>query len=269
MFQVYLHHLLLAWKSVVGFKMRYSLFNVLNKTYKKRKKAVAEKESRVHLFGFDIIGTDAEMLYYLVKEIFTGKEYDFLTASSAPVILDCGSNIGLSIIYFKMKYPKSRIIGFEASPFIFKILSQNVNKNKLSDVSLFNVALFNTETELPFYVHDEKPQIASLKSMDESGKKVFVKTAFLSGFIKREGTVDLVKMDIEGAEWEVVQELDEAGVLQMVNQYLIEYHLTENAESYRLSSFLNIFERNGFRYRIKGAYHKRQKEQGILINFYK
>jgi FkbM family methyltransferase len=269
MFKVYLHHIILAWKSVASFKRKYSLFSALNKTYKKGKVFISNKETIVRLFGFNIIGSDFQMLYFLIKEIFVGKEYDFQSAHSTPVILDCGSNIGMSIIYFKMNFPNSRIIGFEASPCIFEILRQNINNNKISDVSLYNVALFNPETELPFYVHEEKPQIATIKSIDQSEKKVFVKTALLSEIFKQEGHIDLVKIDIEGAEWEVVQDLDNAGVLNMADEYLIEYHLFENVESYRLSKFLEIFERNGFRYRIKGTYHKKQREQGVIINFYK
>jgi hypothetical protein len=53
------------------------------------------------------------------QEIFEEECYSFNASSSYPFIIDCGSNIGLSIIYFKRQYPNARIIGFEPDPMIF------------------------------------------------------------------------------------------------------------------------------------------------------
>ena len=55
-------------------------------------------------------------------EIFRKGAYLFHTDKKQPLILDCGSNIGMSILFFKMLYPGARIIGFEPDPDTFEIL---------------------------------------------------------------------------------------------------------------------------------------------------
>src|ERR1044071_4816990 len=47
------------------------------------------------------------------EEIFKRENYKVDFATNDPFIIDCGSNIGLSIIYFKTRYPNAKIIGFE------------------------------------------------------------------------------------------------------------------------------------------------------------
>ena len=53
------------------------------------------------------------------KELFRHETYKFLATKQAPKIIDCGTNIGMSIIYFKTLYPDASITAFEADPFIF------------------------------------------------------------------------------------------------------------------------------------------------------
>src|SRR5215203_998957 len=57
------------------------------------------------------------------SEIFKRGIYRFETQSDSPVIIDCGANIGLSVIYFKRLFPAARIIAFEADPSVFDVLS--------------------------------------------------------------------------------------------------------------------------------------------------
>jgi hypothetical protein len=78
----------------------------------------------------------ARELRYLFREIFEAGTYLFHTDRPRPLILDCGSNIGVSILVFKKLYPNSRIICFEADPMTFKRLKWNVEQNQLRDVSL-------------------------------------------------------------------------------------------------------------------------------------
>ena len=42
------------------------------------------------------------------------------------MIIDCGANIGISLIYLKMVLPQSKIIAFEPDPFLFDYLTRNI-----------------------------------------------------------------------------------------------------------------------------------------------
>ena len=76
-------------------------------------------------FG-DLRYVDALVLKYQYREIFIGRGYDFACSHDSPLILDCGGNIGLSVVWFKQRYPKSRVMVFEADPSIAEVLKSNM-----------------------------------------------------------------------------------------------------------------------------------------------
>ncbi len=61
----------------------------------------------VSLHGFRIRYLDPGNLARLFREIFVNRLYDTPLGSEAPAIIDCGSNIGMSILFFKNLYPRA------------------------------------------------------------------------------------------------------------------------------------------------------------------
>ena len=80
------------------------------------------------------------------------------------------------------------------------------------------------------------------------GMPISVPARCLSGFI--EGDVDLLKLDVEGAETRVLQDLAKSGKLVSIRQMVLEYHHNLPGERPDMSSFLRILEENQFRYQI-------------------
>jgi len=89
---------------------------------------------------------------FLFREIFVRNEYAFQASSERPVVFDCGANIGMATLFFKWLYPDCEIHAFEPDPETFGVLSENVSRNKLRDVSLHNVALVATAGRLDLFV---------------------------------------------------------------------------------------------------------------------
>ena len=145
------------------------------------------------------------------KEIFLNEEYKFSSEKKNPFIIDCGSHIGLSILYFKSLYPDSEVIGFEPNPENFKILQKNIKENKLPRVKVFNFALSNKvgETSLHMSLEENNPWtwgdtvIYNMWGDEDNDKRVTVKTVLPSNYITK--PVDLLKMDIEGSEQMVLE----------------------------------------------------------------
>jgi FkbM family methyltransferase len=135
------------------------------------------------------------MIHFLFKEIFVQRSYDFKAKTNTPFIIDAGSNIGMSILYFKMIYPHAKIIGFEPDDATFDILEKNINNNKLTDVKLYKKALSNKQGFISFFYDKNTPGGlgASIVSHGPCEKKVESDT--LSHFITQ--PVDLLKIDIE------------------------------------------------------------------------
>ena len=67
---------------------------------------------------------DGPNYYILFKDLFVHRIYHFQSARPDPLILDGGSNIGMSILYFKHVYPQAHIIGFEPDPTISPLLEK-------------------------------------------------------------------------------------------------------------------------------------------------
>src|SRR5882672_4300265 len=125
---------------------RFAIFLDLLKLRIKRRLARAKgEECKVRLLGYEVSGFSYSALDYLFREVFLSGEYFFKTSEARPVIIDCGSNIGMSVLYFKYLFPDSRIMAFEPNPNTFRLLQKNMAANKVRDVRLHDIAVSDRE----------------------------------------------------------------------------------------------------------------------------
>lgn len=113
-------------------------------------KLLRRQPARNRILGFSVAYFDLGMFLYLFKEIFIERVYEFRVLSTRPLIIDCGSNVGMSILFFKKLYPDARVLGFEPDPATFNLLSKNVQWNRLADVTLSNQAIMDVEGTIEF-----------------------------------------------------------------------------------------------------------------------
>ena len=155
----------------------------------------------VDLLGYKISFKGEANFRHLFNGIFVQAPYFFRASDDRPLIFDCGSNIGMSVLFFKKLYPNARIVAFEPDPFTFETLRRNVEQNRLSDVDLHQIALDDRVGEIEFF-RDASPESSSLTMsalpQRHSGPSVAVPARRLSDFISSE--IDLIKIDVEGAE---------------------------------------------------------------------
>jgi FkbM family methyltransferase len=197
--------------------------------------------------------------------------YHFETRKDEPRIIDCGANIGMSVLYFKRLYPGARITAFEPDGETFKLLKENIEANGLKDVEIFNNAVCGREGEVDFFYNTEVPgaQGMSTKKRDSLKGSAKVQAVVLSGYITED--IDFLKMDIEGSEGEVMEELAGKGRLKFIHEMAIEYHHADG-DGGSLSKFLGRLEDNGFAYRISGHPGKPNEKSGpgeIMIRAYR
>ena len=184
------------------------------------------------------------------QEIFDNEIYNFKPDDDQPYILDCGANIGLSVIYFKQKFPTSAVIAFEPDPDIYKVLKKNINEYHLVNVNPIEAAVWSSNGKIDF--QKEGGFSGSVVNHWDTGNLISVRTIDLREFIDRK--IDFLKIDIEGAEFEVVKGIQDK--LSFVRNIFIEYHSNVN-ESQTLHDLLAILQRNGFRYHIKEAFSRK------------
>lgn len=178
------------------------------------------------------------------ESIFVNQIYRFQSTSSSPVIIDCGANMGTSVMYFKQLFTDAKILAFEPDRSIFDVLQKNITQNKIKDVSLFNKAVWIEDKEM--YFSSSKAQSGALITNETEVK---VECVRLKSVLKNFKTVDFLKLDIEGAELPVMQDI--ASELHKVEHLFIEYH-SYSGKDQELSKLLLVLEENGFRYYLGG-----------------
>ncbi|MFT6895172.1 MAG: FkbM family methyltransferase [Algoriphagus sp.] len=221
---------------------------------------------QISLFGKKFCGLDQSSLNYLFEEIFLKGEYIFKSTKAEPVIFDCGSNIGMGILFFKIIYPNAKITGFEANPEVFEILKTNISNLNMNDIQVHHLALYDQDTEITFYTGNSSESLLGSINSNRGGKKaVLVKAKKLSEFLKTHSEIDLIKIDVEGAEWNIIQDLVQSSSLRKCHQYLIEFHLNLPELEGKLSEFLEYFEAQGYLYNIRGDFGRVGEFQDLLI----
>ena len=202
----------------------------------------------VHYLDYDIRITDGPNFYIQCKDEFINKIYHFDSECPDPLIIDGGCNMGMSILYSKRIYPAARIIGFEPDPNIFQLVSENVSRNGLKDVTLIEAGL-GKEPGRTTFAADNKA--AGQFSSDGTGIEVRVER--LSDYVLEQ--VDFLKLNIEGQELPVLEELEESGKIKLIRELVLEYHGWANGEQ-RLGRILNLLDRCGFRYLVHDFDHE-------------
>lgn len=205
------------------------------------------KKGKVSIWGREWKYVDGTTLIVGLKEIFVEKIYQFETENETPLIIDCGSNIGFSVYYFKQLFPKAKVIAFEADPVIFDVLGENMANTGLKDIELINKAVWDKDETLEF--RSEGGMSGRVRIKDEEGELYKVQGTRLKDYLNRK--VDFLKIDIEGAEYRVISDCREE--LKNVERIFVEYHSPKNEEQ-KLSEILEILKTSGFRVYVKEAY---------------
>ncbi|MCL5737062.1 MAG: FkbM family methyltransferase [Bacteroidetes bacterium] len=179
------------------------------------------------------------------QEIFVKESYRFTAATDEPLIIDCGANIGMSCLYFKKTFPSSKVVAFEADPKIFSILTENLNNSGIHDVELVNKAVWIDDNGIRFSVEG-----ADGGSIYGNNNLIEVQTLRLKDFLESFSSIDLLKIDIEGAEDKVVLDCEKS--LDRVKNIFIEYHSWTKKEQ-KLGEILAVLESNKFRYQLESS----------------
>src|SRR5260370_5415872 len=180
------------------------------------------KTARHTLSTTDILGptvefVDSSSFVHSYADIFRQQVYRFRPSSPNPLIVDAGSNIGLSVIYFKLTYPGSRVIAFEADAKIFEVMKRNCAAFGFEDVELNAKAVWNADTPLEFLAQVGEPGRVAKETETDT---IRVPACRLRDYLDQ--PVDLLKVDIEGAEAQVLPDCEDR--LHNVRNIIVESH---------------------------------------------
>jgi FkbM family methyltransferase len=160
----------------------------------------------------------------VMQQVLLDQEYDFKLPIRPKVIIDAGANIGFASVYFASLYPEATIVALEPDASNFKLLQMNVAD--YPQIRPVEAALWCENKQLNlFSVDGAHAGIYTREGGAESRPKLGqVPAITLEEVMKTNGfqTIDLLKMDIEGAEKEVLEK--SSAWIDKVGVFLIELH---------------------------------------------
>jgi FkbM family methyltransferase len=179
-----------------------------------------------------------------IIEIFLRRDYG--TLPNDAVILDLGANIGVFAIYAATTARNVRIYAYEPLPEFYELMRENVRLNKHTDtVECFNYAVCGEATTRDIYVAGTDfffPTFVSPSNGDEKATRLKVHCTTLAEILDANQLehVDLLKMDIEGAEYEVFCQTPPR-YFERIKEIRMEYHNLDTKERNvaRLKDFLS------------------------------
>lgn len=199
---------------------------------------------KYQLFRKDLEYINGYDLLHSLKEIFAEEVYK-ISLKEPVTIIDCGANIGLSVLYFKKQHPTARIIAFEPDNENYSLISKNIATYKLKDIVLRKEAVWHRNETLHFRSMNS---LGSMITKEKAEDTYEVKAVRLKDILTTK--ISLLKMDIEGAEYEVLMDIRDK--LHLVENLFIEYH-GKFEDEYKLLELLNVISGAGMKFYIKEA----------------
>jgi len=170
--------------------------------------------------------TNEEPIYMNYKEFFVEGIYNSLNIDNLNVVIDIGANVGLFAKYMLCKNAK-KVFCYEPNKSAFDCLSKNYQNN--SSVFLNNLAVSTNNDKLRLYLDVNNTLVSSAKR--NTSDFYDVDSITLKQILTQHNLekVDLIKIDIEGMEYELIGHMED-DVFDKVNSFIIEYHDVESMD---------------------------------------
>jgi FkbM family methyltransferase len=163
------------------------------------------------------------MTLFIYKEIFVDHSYDVIINQPDPLIVDIGANTGLFALRMKQLFPASSIVCYEPFPPNHERLSHTIRINRLESVVALQKAVAARAGRAKLYIHKRNVGGHSLYSDQASSNEyVDVEVVEFGDILEAlPRPVDLLKLDCEGAEFEIMAGLTDR-LAEKVRQVIVE-----------------------------------------------
>jgi FkbM family methyltransferase len=193
---------------------------------------------RVRLRSGDRISCRADEILQIIETYISG-DYDIPAIKFREVrtILDVGANIGVSTIWFSQRCPMARIFCVEPSSETGARLLRNIHRNALGNrVTVLPIAV-GTGSHPVYLVFGENSGLSHTDAQPQDGSEMVWSTDLSTVLELVGGHVDIMKIDCEGAEYEIILGAD-TQALSQIDNIVGEYHGSDPIAHTKLFSHL-------------------------------
>ncbi|HEY0638323.1 MAG TPA: FkbM family methyltransferase [Pseudonocardiaceae bacterium] len=219
---------------------------------------------------------------FLHEEIFTEGCYDDIVLPEHPFVVDVGANIGMFLLWVARRHPGAEVLAFEPMPDSVALARRNLELHGVTGVTLHEVALgAEAERDVVFTFYPmipgnstRYPEIKEVQKANMArtlavkvvermhrGREVTVQVERLSAFLTADRPIDLLKLDVEGAEVDVLLGID-ATHWPLVRQVVMEVQDLGG----RLAAVRDVLRRNGFEVTVRVAPLIEEDNRAYLVH---
>ena len=156
------------------------------------------------------------------------------------VFVDIGAHVGYYPLLLRHNF--TTILAIEPHPQTCQKLKHNIAKEGAENIQVLRVAVSDrVQTGVPLYL-GEYSWLHSFKEEQSSEEFVLVDTTTVARLVEKHPIIDLVKVDVEGAEWQVLEGAETA--YHKIRRWLVELH-----DIHRRKELQQWLEKKGYRTR--------------------
>lgn len=160
----------------------------------------------------------------VLRDVYLERVYDRpFRLDDHGVVLDLGANIGVfSMIAATSLVPHGRVIAVEPNPAVLSVLEENVLANCFRNIRVISGAVAVEPGTIALRLAQHS--LRSTTAGSGRGVSVTVPAVSFSELVTMAGRIELVKCDIEGAEWRIIYESDER-IWSRIKRVAMEFHI--------------------------------------------
>jgi FkbM family methyltransferase len=172
--------------------------------------------------------------------------YDkYITTGGEMCIIDAGANVGYTTLYFRHRYKNAKIISIEPEESNYSTLVENINLNKIKNVSLLKNALWYEKTTLQINLKNLKEWSFNVSEINSNNTQEYqnINSITINEIMADNNinTIDILKIDIEGAEEQLLTTIEKCKeTIYAAKVIAIEIHDQGNKKEKMIENIMSL-----------------------------
>jgi FkbM family methyltransferase len=177
------------------------------------------------------------------EELFTRTLQD--TLQEGDCVLCIGANIGYySLMEARLVGPRGKVYAIEPVPHNMKLLEDSIRLNNYGNIETFQLAMGQSDSMAKLYLSDH-PNWSSFYPPRKVRRKIDIEVTSVDSFLKGKRLPDLIRMDVEGYEYEIIIGMSGLLASGIPLRLFVEFHPDIMGRP-RTAAFLDILKQHRF-----------------------